>query len=177
MIEIIPNWHPILVHFTIALFITAVLFYLGRCLLPQEHQWRSQWLNMANWSLWSGCLFTLGTITAGIIAYNSVDHDSAAHAAMTLHRNWALPTAALFIGLGILALRTARNNKQPGSAFLSLSAVAAVMLLTTAYLGAEVVYRHGIGVMSLPEVEAGHDHHQHDHGHAEEESSEHSHNH
>lgn len=38
MIEIIPNWHPILVHFTIALFITAVLFYLGRCLLPREHQ-------------------------------------------------------------------------------------------------------------------------------------------
>lgn len=161
MIDIIPNWHPILVHFSIGLFLTAVLFYLARCLLPQDHAWRTQWLNMANWSLWSGCLFTLGTVAAGIIAYNSVDHDSASHVAMTIHRNWALPTAGLFILLGLAAIRLARGQKAPGALFLTVSAVAGLMLMTTAYLGAEVVYRHGIGVMSLPEKEAGGHHHAH----------------
>ncbi len=154
MIEIIPNWHPILVHFSIGLFFTAVLFYLARCLLPIAHPWRAQWLIMANWSLWAGCLFTVATVIAGFLAYNSVEHDRAAHAAMTLHRNWALSAAGLFLALGLAAIYLARRQRSPGAVFLVSAAIAVVILLTTAYLGAEVVYRHGIGVMSLPEIEA-----------------------
>jgi uncharacterized membrane protein len=180
MIDIIPNWHPVLVHFSIGLFITAVLFYLARCLLPNDHNWRVQWLNMANWSLWTGCLITVGTVIAGMMAYNSVDHDSASHLAMNLHRNWALPTASLFILLGIAAIRLARAQKKPGVVFLSVSAIAGAMLITTAYLGAEVVYRHGIGVMSLPEIEAGGHHHEHterSHDHHDDEAEGHVHEH
>ncbi len=32
MIEIIPNWHPLLVHFTLGLLSTSVLFYLASAL-------------------------------------------------------------------------------------------------------------------------------------------------
>ena len=36
------------------------------------------------------------------------------------------------------------------------------MLLSTAWRGAELVFRYGLGVMSLPQAEdVGHDHHQH----------------
>ena len=94
MIEIIPNWHPLLVHFTVGQLTTLVLFYLASAILSHTNSWKQQWLNMANWSLWSGCLFAIATAIAGWLAYNSVAHDSASHAAMTLHRNWALPTAS-----------------------------------------------------------------------------------
>jgi uncharacterized membrane protein len=43
-IEIIPNWHPFFVHFTIGLFSIAVFFYFASALLPNNHQWKQQWL-------------------------------------------------------------------------------------------------------------------------------------
>jgi len=164
MPEIIPNYHPILVHFTIALLSISVLFYLLRLLLPANHRWKEQWLNMANWSLWTGCLFAIATVIAGWYAYNSVAHDAPSHAAMTLHRNWAIPTAILFLLLGFSSIRIATRNKLPGFKFLSVSIVAAILLMVTGWLGAEAVYRYGLGVMSLPKVEAGTDGHNHSHG-------------
>ena len=169
MPDIIPNYHPILVHFTIALLSISVLFYLLRLLLPVNHRWKEQWLNMANWSLWTGCLFAIATVIAGWFAYNSVAHDMSSHAAMTLHRNWALPTATLFLLLGFSSIRLAIRNKTPGFKFLSVSILAAILLMVTGWLGAEAVYRYGLGVMSLPQVEAGADGHNHSHGSEEKE--------
>ncbi len=159
MIEIIPNWHPIFVHYTIGLLGAAVIFSFATVLLPTNHHWKAQWQIVANWTLWGGCLVALATVIAGGIAYNSVAHDEASHAAMTLHRNWALPSAGLFMVLGVLAMRRVRKN----SLFLPLMAIAGAMLTMTGYLGGEAVYRHGLGVMSLPMVEAGEDGHNHSH--------------
>ncbi|MBL1321756.1 MAG: DUF2231 domain-containing protein [Methylophaga sp.] len=164
MPEIIPNYHPILAHFTIALLSISVVFYVLRLLLPINHRWREQWLNMANWSLWTGCLFAIATVIAGWFAYNSVAHDTPSHAAMTLHRNWAIPTAVLFLLIGFSSIRLAIGKKLPGFKFISVSIVAAIMLMVTGWLGAEAVYRYGLGVMSLPKVEAGADGHNHSHG-------------
>ena len=163
MITIIPNWHPMLVHFTIGLLSISVVFYFAARLLANDHKWQQQWHHMASWSLWTGCLFTLLTVVAGWYAFNSVAHDSASHQAMTLHRNWALPTAFLFLIIGISAIGLAKKDKPPGSLFLSVSAVAAIMLMITGWLGAEAVYRYGLGVMSLPAVEASTDGHDHSH--------------
>jgi len=169
MIEIIPNWHPLFVHFTVGLLSTSVLFYIASACLSKENLWKKQWLAMANWSLWSGCLFAIGTAIAGWFAYNSVAHDSASHAAMTLHRNWALPTAGTFLLLGFWAIMLARKARQPGFMFLSFSIIAAGVLMVTGWLGAEAVYRYGLGVISLPKVEVGADGHNHSHeGHQHE---------
>lgn len=164
MPEIIPNYHPILVHFTIALLSISVLFYLLRLILPVNHRWKEQWLNMASWSLWTGSLFAIATVIAGWFAYNTVVHDVPSHAAMTLHRNWALPTATLFLLLGLSSINLAREKIQPGFKFLSVSVIAVILLMITGWLGAEAVYRYGLGVMSLPQVEAGADGHNHSHG-------------
>ncbi len=167
MNTILPNWHPIFVHFTIGLLGTTVVFYLASALLDKDHKWKQQWRHMANWSLWSGCLVTIGTVFAGWYAYNTVAHDEASHVAMTLHRDWALATASLFLILGLAAVNIIKNNKTPRYLFLSVSAIAGAMLLITGFLGGEAVYRHGLGVMSLPTVEAGGHHHSaHDHDHS-----------
>jgi len=171
MIEIIPNWHPLLVHFTVGLLSTSSLFYVASAFLSHTNSWKQQWLNMANWSLWSGCLFAMGTAFAGWLAYNSVAHDSASHAAMTLHRNWALPTASTFLLLGLWAIINARKNRRPGFLFLTFSIIAAGLLTVTGWLGAEAVYRYGLGVKSLPVVAKGADGHNHSHGSEHDEST------
>jgi len=166
MIEIIPNWHPIFVHFTVALFSLAVgLFVITPFLKPplQEH-----WTIVARWSLWFGAGFTVITVLTGLYAYNTVAHDSASHAAMTDHRNWAVGTAALFLVLSIWSFVHVKRRQAHGIVFAVAMVVAGGLLGATAWHGGEAVYRFGLGVMSLPKSEG--DGHAHEHadggGHA-----------
>lgn len=50
MIEIIPNWHPIFVHFTVALFSVATGLY-ALSLLVSNIQLKEQWRIVARWNL------------------------------------------------------------------------------------------------------------------------------
>ncbi len=167
MIEIIPNWHPVFVHFTVALWSLAAFFYLSLPLIksPLLH---AQWTVLARWNLWLGTAFAVVTAIFGWLAYNSVAHDTPSHVAMTEHRNWAVTTLLLFLLLtGWSVWRYRRNITATSVPFLAALALAAVLLMTTAWHGAEVVYRYGIGVKSLPKEEgktsATGDAHAHDH--------------
>lgn len=162
MIEIIPNWHPLLVHFTVALFVASWLFYVLGSVAPQS-RFADQWRTTARWSLWLGALLTIGTLLAGWDAYNTVTHDTPSHEAMTDHRNWALVTAGLFFVLALWVIARVRGGKNEGVSFLLALTVAVVLLAGTAWRGGELVYRHGLGVLSLPNT-GGHDHAEHDHG-------------
>ncbi len=154
MIEIIPNWHPIFVHFTVALLsISSVLFVIS-ALLP-ESQWKANSLTVAKWNLWLGTFLTIGTLLAGWQAYNTVIHDAPSHAAMTDHRNWALVTATIFTILTVLSIK---YNLQNSRSFILSIVIATMLLLTTAYKGGESVYRYGLGVMSLPQSNTPHGH-------------------
>lgn len=168
MVEIIPNWHPILVHFTVALLSLAVVLSVMVAFLA-EGKLRQQWRLVAQWNLWLGAGFTLLTVAAGVVAYNTVAHDTPSHEAMTEHRNWALVTAALFIGLALWSWQRARADKAPGGVLLLGLLVGGVLLAATAWHGGELVYRYGLGVKSLPKASA-HSHangaeHDHDPAH------------
>lgn len=169
MIEIIPNWHPIFVHFTVALLsVSAAFFLLGR-FDPAETR-RARWVTVGQWNLWLGAAVTLLTVGAGIYAFNTVDHDTPSHAAMIEHRNWALPTFVYFLAMAFWAWR-ARRAREISTAFVAAMLVGAGLLMSTAWHGAELVYRHGLGVMSLPKVEGeGHAHEHPGGGHAHGES-------
>lgn len=170
MFEIIPNWHPIFVHFTVALLSLAVVLFAVAPFIksPLQEQWRT----VARWALWFGAGFTVATAATGLYAYNTVAHDTPSHAAMTDHRNWAIATVSLFLLLTIWSVFCARRNKALGALFITAMVIAGGLLAATAWRGGEVVYRYGIGVISLPKVEgAGHDHEHADgggHGHADE---------
>ncbi|MFP5345027.1 MAG: DUF2231 domain-containing protein [Gammaproteobacteria bacterium] len=164
MIEIIPNWHPIFVHFTVALWSLAVLFSVSLPFIksPSLH---AEWIVLARWNLWLGSAFAIVTAVSGLLAFNSVAHDTPSHAAMSEHRNWALSTLALFLLLTLWSVwRYRRKVVTASTPFLVAMLLALVLLATTAWHGAEVVYRYGIGVKSLPKAEAqdgagdGHDH-------------------
>ena len=158
--EIIPNWHPIFVHFTVALLSTAVGFFLLARFDTNESR-RSRWSTLAHWNLWVGAGITVMTVGAGIYAFYTVDHDTHAHEAMIEHRNWAIPTFLYFFAMAIWAWRGRRVGREISLAFIAALLLGALLLLSTAWHGAELVYRHGLGVMSLPKVEGEGHAHQH----------------
>ncbi len=154
MIE--PNIHPILVHFAYALSITAFVSYVLAAFAPAG-KWRETLQPAANWMLAFGALSIVATIAAGFQAYYSVAHDGPSHAAMTVHRNWAVPSG---IAILLLALWRWTNRTKPASViFMALLAAAALSLTVTAWWGGKIVYGYGLGVKSMPEVTGeGHDH-------------------
>ena len=159
--EVIPNWHPIFVHFTVALLSISALLYLAGLTLKKPHL-----LIAARWNLWIGAVITIGTVIAGLDAYNNVAHDSASHAAMTDHKQWALVTAAIFITLAAWSVWKHRGAKTVRPVFVALILVASILLGITGHKGGEVVYRHGTGVMRMPVIEGDGGHDSHSHGEA-----------
>ncbi len=150
MIEIVPNWHPIVVHFTVALLALSVVTHFVVRVLPSGGL-RTEARVFARWSLWLGTGFALATVATGWLAYNSVAHDDASHAAMLGHRSWALATLSAFLVATGWSLWHYRGERQPGVVFTLVLLVAGGSLLGTAWRGGELVFRYGLGVMALPQ--------------------------
>lgn len=158
MIDVIPNWHPVFVHFAIALLSMSVVFFVLLKVFSQ-HVLKEQFRVLAYWNLWLGTGFAIVTAIAGWFAYNSVAHDTASHLAMTDHRNWALITLLVFIVLSIWSAKLYKSIKNESIIFTIIMVFALVLLVSTGWRGSELVYRYGLGVMSIPQVEAeGHEH-------------------
>lgn len=154
MIE--PNIHPILVHFTYALLTVSALSFLAVAVLPAGPR-RDSLHHAANWMMFFGTAAIVATVAAGFQAYYSVAHDGPSHAAMTTHRNWAVPTAIVILGLAFLRYR--RRSKNPGLLYAVVFILAAALLSVTAWWGGKLVYVYGLGVKSMPMAEGpGHDH-------------------
>lgn len=160
MVDIIPNWHPVFVHFTVALLITATALHVLSRFMPNSDL-ASQLTIAARWNLRIGVAATLFTAAAGWYAYFTVAHDAPSHIAMTDHRNWAMATLAVFLGIAGWEYWLSRRSKNKGWLFTGMLVVAAVLLLSTAWRGGELVYRYGLGVMSLPKAEGQGHNHQH----------------
>jgi uncharacterized membrane protein len=171
MIEIVPNWHPFVVHFAIGLLMVSVVLFLLASLfsgLP----FTTGMTTAARWNLWLGTAFAVLSVMTGLQAYGTVIHDSAGHEAMHNHRFWAFITLGLFLVAFVLSLFET-DRKHGASRLVLLILLAGFAAITvTGYLGAKNVYLHGIGVERLPDPE-DHYHHQdkseshayHDHSH------------
>ena len=168
MFEIVPNWHPVFVHFTVGLLLIAAAWYL-LAWLPEP--WGRFSLLVSRANLFAGVLITVATVIAGFLAFNSVQHDDPSHEAMKVHRNWALAAATLWAVLaGWEGWRTWRRRGR-SLAVTAAVVIAAVMLGITGLKGGELVFEHGLGVQSLPNTD-DHAHGSEDdsHGHTEEPS-------
>jgi len=168
MIEIIPNWHPVIVHFTIALLLTSVALFILGATLARRPVGSSVTL-VARWNLALGIVAAVVALVTGWQAYNSVAHDAPSHANMTIHLRWALGSAAAFGAAGAAAWLDRRRKAGAGGVLLALLVTGSGALAVTGWLGGENVYRYGLGVLSLPRSDShvhpgSGDGHQHEHG-------------
>lgn len=155
-IEIIPNWHPLIVHFTIALLLTAAAMFVLGAAFARRPLGPAVTL-VARWNLALGIVAAILALVTGWQAYNTVTHDEPSHGNMVVHLRWALGAAGLFIAAAAAAWFDRRRAAGGGLALLALLAVASGALFVTGWIGGENVYRYGLGVLSLPTVE-GHQH-------------------
>jgi uncharacterized membrane protein len=147
----LPNLHPAVIHFPIALLLTAALFDLA-CLLFR----RQLWMDRS-----ASALYLLGTLCAGasyvtgLMAAQSLSGMSGvAEAAMWEHRDIALLTLIAFTGVTVLrvfATWLARRDKVIQIGPIRLLAVAAALgaqalLVLTADRGGALVFRHELGI-------------------------------
>lgn len=151
MIEIIPNWHPIFVHFTVALFTVSVILYTV-IYWASYSRWNTSLFVVecdivARWCLWLAALSTITTVSAGFYAFYTVEHGAMVHAAKVIHRNWALATASAILLMAFWAVWRYIKSQKPTVTFLMALFLVQVLLLTTAWYGGELVYRYGYGVL------------------------------
>jgi uncharacterized membrane protein len=151
----LPNLHPALVHFPIALLPVAVLFDLLGVV------WRQRWLVRGADLLWAlAAVATGAAFWAGKQAADSlVGVAPRAQSHIASHSDWAL-YALWAVGV-VAAVRLAiairdRNGEQVGMRggrwVLIASGVAAFgLLLWTADLGGALVYQHGVAVRTVVE--------------------------
>ncbi len=159
---ILPNWHPIFVHFTVAMLTVAAIFHVLAVFMKPSNL-RDEFTVLARWNLWLGASVSVVTVIFGFWAFNTVEHDDPSHAAMKVHRNWALATLTVFLLLGAWSAWRHRAGRAVKPLFVMLLLVGSGVMGFTAWHGGELVYRYGIGVMALPKInEHRHDEHAHD---------------
>lgn len=149
MMAIIPNVHPLAVHFPIALSAVALFFQLGARLFSPR-PWAQQWAVVGHWLLWLAALSGLVAAFFGWQAFNSVEHDEAGHLAMLAHRAWALPSVAALLLLAGWDVWRQSAERVDSWWFVVLLAAVVAAIGATAWHGAELVYRHGLGVIQPP---------------------------
>lgn len=136
MPDILPNWHPAVVHFPIALTLTATCLLLAGQLRVQ----RDRLFSAGRLLLPLAAVSALIAAGIGWYAFATVEHDAAGHLVMLRHRNWALASSLALLAIALVDAWRQRNGKQPGPA------LALAMLAVSGGLGGEMVYRHGVGV-------------------------------
>jgi uncharacterized membrane protein len=144
-----PNAHPLLLHFPIALLMAAAALDLGGLVTGDRGGWR----RAANWLYGVGALAAIATFFSGRAAADSVFLPTAANALLTEHADLGMWTMWFFSGYGIVRSGVALTPVASRFAMrggMFILGIAGIGLLTiTATHGAELVYRHGVGVEAV----------------------------
>ncbi len=147
-----PNVHPMIVHFPIALLIVALLFDLA-ALVFKKHNWLQK---SAAILYIAGGLFVAAAFLSGRQAADSVNVPAIVNPTLGEHADWGLRTLWYFGLYGVIRLFLLWKNigeKWVLSLVIFLIGAAGMFVLfETAEHGAELVFRHGIGVQAAEQA-------------------------
>jgi uncharacterized membrane protein len=135
------NYHPIFVHFPIALWLAALFFELLAVWRSSEDSHRT-----AIWLLYLGTLAGALTVITGLYAQDSVPNGPA-QAVVETHEDIMLTTFSVAVGLCLFAFFARKKFTGGLRKLMLLGLVILAGLLTFgADRGAQLVYQYGSGV-------------------------------
>jgi len=138
-------WHPMVVHFPVALVISAAAMLWGARLLPGDRV-AATLATVGTWNLCLGTAAAVAALGTGLAAVIGLRVGEQAHLAISIHVRWAFATSLVLVLLSVWRGAGTHAQSRPSWPFVGLLSAATAALVVTAYLGGENVYRHGVGV-------------------------------
>ncbi len=145
--HIVPGWHPIVVHFPLALIVTAA-FLLTAARVLRGERIAATLATVGTWNLCLGAVMVFFALGTGLAATIGLQVDTAAHLAISAHVKSAVLTTMLVLLVAVWRGAGASADSRPTWGFLLLLWAATAALTVTGYRGGENVYRHAVGVES-----------------------------
>ncbi len=146
-LESVLNIHPLLVHFPIALTLTAALLVGVHLLIRSE-----EWMRMAAVLVYLSAAAALVAAATGLMASDGLGHDTPGHELVHEHRDIMLIYTSLILGLALLTALSRSSMtgwiKHASMKFIRLGILlaACATLIVGADRGALLVFGHGIGM-------------------------------
>jgi uncharacterized membrane protein len=140
-----PGWHPMVVHFPLALVVTAAFVLVAARLLRQERH-AATLATVGTWNLCLGALAALFALATGLAAALDLHVGLAARQALSLHVKWAIFTTLALVLLAVWRGAGVAQESRPSWVFIVVLMAATAALIMTGYRGGQNVYQYGIGV-------------------------------
>ncbi|HTO93578.1 MAG TPA: DUF2231 domain-containing protein [Bacteroidota bacterium] len=140
-----PNLHPLLTHFPVALLSFAILAEWAARGFAREELSRAGW-----WTQAAGSLALAAAAVTGLLASDDVTMLPGGRACLDVHEQIAFVACTVFAAL--LFWRIAARTKLPAgreTAYLLIFTAGVLTLLAAAWYGGELVFRFGAGVQAI----------------------------
>jgi uncharacterized membrane protein len=139
------HWHPMMVHFPLALTLIAMLcFACAR--LPRLRPLHASLATAGSWNLVLGGAGVLITLVTGLVAVLHLQLADGAQYSVSRHVIWAICSSQLIALLALWRGLASPLAAPPGWLFLTLLFIACGGLIVTGYYGGENVYHYALGV-------------------------------
>lgn len=138
-------WHPVFVHFPIALFVTTLVFDEAGIILK-----RSYLRDGAVWLLGLGLIGGIGGLLSGELAEEAAEHAGVPETLIETHETLAVITMCVFglLFLWRLFYRTRLAESLMAPYFL-IGIIGLGTLTATGHDGGSLVYEHGAGMKTV----------------------------
>lgn len=133
------------VHFPLALVVTAAFVLVAARLLRQERH-AATLATVGTWNLCLGALAALFALATGLAAVLDLHVGLAARQALSLHVKWAIFTTLALVLLAVWRGAGVAQESRPSWVFIVVLMAATAALIMTGYRGGQNVYQYGIGV-------------------------------
>lgn len=138
------NIHPVFVHFPIALWPAALLFWVLALARSQD-----AWFATARWLTYLALAGSLVTAATGLMAEEALGHDSPGHDLVHVHKYFMLTTTALGLATTVVALVARSKNGRLWRFWRWAWGAGLVLTVAVMTVGADrgglLVYGHGVG--------------------------------
>lgn len=146
--KILPGWHPIVVHFPLALVVSAAIL-LSCARLLRTQRFTSTLSTVGTWNLCLGAIAALCALGSGLAAVIGLDAGAAARQAVSVHLKWAVFTTLALVLLAVWRGSGNAQESRPSWVFIIVLLAATAALIVTGYHGGQNVFKYGIGVQGM----------------------------